>query len=109
MAGLPKRKILGLWAGIAVVSGLAAGLGYASFSLASGLTGAFAQAFAAGAMLTMLVDTMMPEAFRFGGPQHRVVHGPRVRGRHGAQRRQLTLAEAASLVSTCAPQPGSST
>ena len=26
-----------------------------------------AQAFAAGAMLTMLADTMMPEAFEFGG------------------------------------------
>jgi zinc transporter, ZIP family len=33
----------------------------------SGLTGAFAQAFAAGAMLTMLADTMLPETFRFGG------------------------------------------
>jgi zinc transporter, ZIP family len=30
-------------------------------------TGAFIQAFAAGALLTMLADTMMPEAFEFGG------------------------------------------
>jgi ZIP family zinc transporter len=29
--------------------------------------GAFAQAFAAGAVLTMLADTMMPEAFEHGG------------------------------------------
>jgi zinc transporter, ZIP family len=67
LAGWPSRRILGLWAAIAGASGLAAGLGYLVFSQAPNLTGAFAQAFAAGAMLTMLADTMMPEAFRFGG------------------------------------------
>jgi zinc transporter, ZIP family len=30
--------------------------------------GAFAQAFGAGAVLTMLADAMMPEAFEHGGP-----------------------------------------
>jgi zinc transporter, ZIP family len=67
LAGWSNRRILRMWGGIAVVSGLAAGLGYLVFSRATDLTGAFAQAFAAGAMLTMLADTMMPEAFRFGG------------------------------------------
>jgi ZIP family zinc transporter len=31
------------------------------------LTGSLVQSFAAGAVLTMLSDTMMPEAFGFGG------------------------------------------
>ena len=30
-------------------------------------TGVYSQAFAAGAMLTMLADAMMPEAFEHGG------------------------------------------
>jgi zinc transporter, ZIP family len=69
VAGWTTRRLLGMWTAIAVVSGLAAGLGYVLFARAPDLTGAFAQAFAAGAMLTMLADTMMPEAFRFGGRQ----------------------------------------
>lgn len=32
-----------------------------------GVNGLYAQAFAAGAMLTMLADAMMPEAFEHGG------------------------------------------
>jgi ZIP family zinc transporter len=32
-----------------------------------GADGRYAQAFAAGAMLTMLADAMMPEAFEHGG------------------------------------------
>lgn len=68
-AGWPRGRILLMWTAIAVASGLAAGLGYGIFANSSGLTGAFAQAFAAGAMLTMLADTMMPEAFRYGGRQ----------------------------------------
>ena len=46
-----------------VISALAAGFGYAALGDASGDTIAFIQAFAAGAILTMLADTMMPEAF----------------------------------------------
>ena len=34
---------------------------------ASEATIAFVQAFAGGALLTMLADTMMPEAFKYGG------------------------------------------
>jgi zinc transporter ZupT len=30
---------------------------------------AFVQSFAGGALLTMLADTMMPEAFKYGGKQ----------------------------------------
>jgi zinc transporter, ZIP family len=66
-SGWPHRRILLMWTAIAIVSGVSAGLGYGIFTSFSDLTGAFAQAFAAGAMLTMLADTMMPEAFRYGG------------------------------------------
>jgi zinc transporter, ZIP family len=66
-SGWARRRILGMWTGIVLISGLSAGLGYGLFSNFSELTGGIAQAFAAGAMLTMLADTMMPEAFKYGG------------------------------------------
>jgi ZIP family zinc transporter len=56
-----------LWAGIAVASGAAAALGYGVASLMSGVDGRYVQALAGGAVLTMLSDSMMPEAFREGG------------------------------------------
>ena len=57
------RYIFGVWAGIALVSGVAALVGYAVFSHFSGEVIAFTTAVAAGAILAMLADTMMPEAF----------------------------------------------
>jgi ZIP family zinc transporter len=50
-----------------LVSALASLAGYALFDGASPRTLAFVLAFAAGAILTMLADTMMPEAFERGG------------------------------------------
>ena len=61
------RRILGLWVLVMIVSGLAALTGYALFDTASPSTIAFVLAFAGGAILTMLADTMMPEAFEHGG------------------------------------------
>lgn len=46
---------------------MAAALGYMLITLHVGVVGAGVAAFAAGAMLTMLADTMMPEAFEHGG------------------------------------------
>jgi zinc transporter, ZIP family len=66
-AGVSRGRILVIWTAIVVVSGLAAALGYTLLENASPDLGAFFQAFAAGAMLTMLADTMMPEAFAEGG------------------------------------------
>jgi ZIP family zinc transporter len=66
-AGLPHRRLLWMWVGIVVISGVAAALGFLMLDEASPRLGAFFQAFAAGAMLTMLADTMMPEAFEEGG------------------------------------------
>ena len=65
--GWRPRPILAMWTVIALVSGLSSLLGYALFQSASGDTLAFVLAFAAGAILTMLADTMMPEAYEHGG------------------------------------------
>jgi zinc transporter, ZIP family len=67
-AGTPKGRLWLLWGGTTAVSAVAAGVGYLALGSASGATVAVVQAFAAGALLTMLVDTMIPEATEFGGP-----------------------------------------
>jgi zinc transporter, ZIP family len=67
LAGWRPRNILGLWVLVMLVSALAALAGYGLFGDASPRTVAFVLAFAAGAILTMLADTMMPEAFERGG------------------------------------------
>jgi ZIP family zinc transporter len=63
----PRARILGLWGVVALVSALAAALGYAVLGELSGDWVAFTQAFAAGAILTMLADTMFPEAYEAEG------------------------------------------
>jgi ZIP family zinc transporter len=66
-AGWKRTHILALWLGVSLVLGLAALAGYALFSSASEAAVAFVLSFAGGAILTMLADTMMPEAFEHGG------------------------------------------
>jgi zinc transporter, ZIP family len=66
-SGWAGRKIVGLWVAVAVVSGLAALAGYAFLDGAGPGLVAFVLSFAGGAVLTMLADTMMPEAFQHGG------------------------------------------
>jgi ZIP family zinc transporter len=68
-SGWKRRRILGLWALVMVVCALASLAGYALLQDASGRTLAIVLAFAGGAVLTMLADTMMPEAFEHGGRQ----------------------------------------
>jgi ZIP family zinc transporter len=63
--GMSPRRIVAMWGLVVLVSALAAGLGFAFFDSASPSTIAFVQAFAAGAILTMLADSMVPEAFRY--------------------------------------------
>jgi ZIP family zinc transporter len=65
--GWRARRILGMWTLIAVVSGLSSLFGYVAFRHASPDAVAFVLGFAAGAILTMLADTMMPEAYEHGG------------------------------------------
>jgi ZIP family zinc transporter len=67
-AGMKKANrsaayVFGVWAGIAFISGVAALLGYAIFSRFSEDVIAGTTAVAAGAILAMLADTMIPEAF----------------------------------------------
>ncbi|MDA0167383.1 ZIP family metal transporter [Solirubrobacter ginsenosidimutans] len=62
-AGWTKSRILWMWIAIAVISGLASVAGYGLFQDSSPDTIAFVLTFAAGAILTMLAQTMMPEAY----------------------------------------------
>ena len=66
-AGWRRSRIVWMWVAIAVVSGLASAAGYSIFQTSSPGAVAFVLTFAAGAILTMLADTMMPEAFEEGG------------------------------------------
>ena len=68
-SGWGRQRILTLWVTVTAVSGISALAGYAFFDGAYAATIAFVQAFAGGALLTMLADTMMPEALRYGGKQ----------------------------------------
>lgn len=62
-AGRSKLYIFGVWGGIAALSGLASILGYTVFQGFSPEVVAATTAVAAGAIMAMLVDTMIPEAF----------------------------------------------
>jgi ZIP family zinc transporter len=68
-SGWTIRSAIGLWGIVAVASAAAAGAGYAFLASASPDVGGTIQAFSAGAVLTMLADTMMPEAFEDAGPE----------------------------------------
>ena len=62
-AGRSARYVFGVWSAIAVASGAASWLGYVAFSGVSAEIVAAITAVAAGAILAMLADTMIPEAF----------------------------------------------
>jgi len=62
-SGRPARYVFGVWVGIALASALAAFVGYAALGDASPQLTAVITAVAAGAILTMIADTMIPEAF----------------------------------------------
>ena len=62
-AGRGAGYVFGVWGGIAVASGLAALVGYLALDGVSPSIIAVITAVAAGAILAMLADTMIPEAF----------------------------------------------
>lgn len=62
-AGRSPAYVFGIWMSIAIASGIAATLGFTVFGDFSPAIVAFVNALAAGAILAMLVDTMIPEAF----------------------------------------------
>lgn len=65
--GWRRLSVVGMWALVVVVSGLASLAGYGLFDTAAPEVVAFTLAFSAGALLTMLADTMMPEAYKDSG------------------------------------------
>jgi ZIP family zinc transporter len=56
-----------MWLALAAVLAACAALGWGLMRWLPGFDDAYVQAFAAGAVLTMLADTMMPEAYEQGG------------------------------------------
>lgn len=62
-AGRGPGYVFGIWGAIALASGLAALAGYLLLDGAAPATLAFVNALAAGAILAMITDTMIPEAF----------------------------------------------
>lgn len=68
-SGWPQKKITGLWLAVCALSIGATALGYWLAGLFSGATGATVDAYAAGALLVMLTDSMIPESFQHGGKE----------------------------------------
>jgi ZIP family zinc transporter len=66
-SGWARARVLWMWIGIAVISGLASLAGYTLFQNSSADVVAFVLAFAGGAIITMLASAMMPEAYEDGG------------------------------------------
>jgi zinc transporter, ZIP family len=65
--GYSRRQVLWMWIGLVIASAAAAAVGYAAVRLAPVADGRLIQGFAAGGVLIMLADAMMPEAFEHGG------------------------------------------
>jgi len=63
-SGRGARYVFGVWGGIVLLSGIAALLGNALLTDASPATIAFVTTVAAGGILAMLANTMIPEAFQ---------------------------------------------
>jgi ZIP family zinc transporter len=59
----PLLRVLGLWAVVVVVSAACAGLGAVVLDDDQGTVAGIARTFAAGALLAMVSDTMVPDAY----------------------------------------------
>lgn len=66
-SGWSRSRITRLWLAVCVASITAAAVGYGLGQLLPNATGAVVDAFAAGALLVMLTDSMIPESFEHGG------------------------------------------
>lgn len=66
-AGENRRRVVRLWLGVAVVCALATPAGFAIADTTSGELQGGINGFAAGALIVMLVDSMIPEATRQAG------------------------------------------
>ncbi len=66
-AGIERAKVLRLWGAVAAICALASVVGYAIADAASGELRAGIDGFAAGALLVMLIDSMIPDATKDSG------------------------------------------
>jgi zinc transporter, ZIP family len=66
-SGMSRRRILTIWTAVALTSAAAAGLGYAMLDVVGTRLVVGTQAFAAGALIAMLAESMIPEAYETGG------------------------------------------
>lgn len=66
-AGRTTTHVYGMWSSLVAISALASAGGFALVKAMPTADGRYASAFAAGAVLTMLSDVMMPEALEHGG------------------------------------------
>ena len=65
--GRSERSIIGLWLGVAAIALLSSIAGYALGDVFTGGMRAAIDGFAAGALLVMLIDSMIPDARKDGG------------------------------------------
>ena len=65
--GRSKKYILALWSIAVIVGTISTAIGFAVLSKASPFVISVAISFAAGAILVMLAESMIPEAFEEGG------------------------------------------
>lgn len=65
--GFTRRRVLIMWTSLMLFTGIGAALGSVFFIGASPMSFALVQGVAAGAMLTMIAETMLPEACFKGG------------------------------------------
>lgn len=66
-SGVSTSRIFAIWGAVTLASTVAAGAGFSLLGDADPIVVATTQAFAAGAILTMLSDTMVPEAVKYAG------------------------------------------
>ena len=66
-AGWARVRIFKMWSAVVAASVVATAAGWLLLDRIPTAGGAFVTAFAAGALLVMLADTLMPEAFDLGG------------------------------------------
>ena len=65
--GWARSRVVWMWSVVVLVSAVSAALGYLLLDPASGRTGAAAQGFAAGALLAMVSNTLLPESYKVEG------------------------------------------
>jgi zinc transporter ZupT len=106
--GTPRTKVLRIWAAVAAICILATVVGYAIADAASGELRAGIDGFAAGALLVMLIDSMIPEATRDARPRRRPRHHARLRRGDGALERLLGAGLSSGSAPACrGRRPGS--